>query len=174
MIGMMAGMVALSPIARGESAVSHEAMLSRQAVTKVVQSSESSHALFGRKAAALASLHEMARECSVEGWDGNAGLGISPVALEHAKDVIRAMPNGLRLPEFAPEPDGSVSLEWAVSRHRRLMMSVGEGDRLAYAWVDGTDRGHAVARSDGFTIPHRILAALESILSHDGATFRAA
>jgi hypothetical protein len=172
MMGVVAGMVALSSLARGGSAVSWEATLSRRAFDGVMRATESSHALFGRKAAALAALHAVGRECSVEGWDGDGAVGVSPLALQRAADVIRAMPDGLVLPEFAAEPDGAVSLEWAVARHRRFMMSVGEGDRIAFAWVDGTDRGHGVARFDGFTIPSRVLGALESIVLHDGATFR--
>lgn len=174
MIGIMAGMLVAAPLARFGSAVSREATVSKQAVAELVRSTESSHALFGKKAAALASLHEMAMECAADGWDGEGSAGVSAVALAHAKSVIRAMPEGLPLPEFAPEPDGSVSLEWAVSRHRRLMVSVGEADRLAYAWVNGINRGHAVAWFDGFTVPSHILKTLESIVSHDSATVRSA
>ena len=174
MIGMVAGMLVAAPLARMGSAVSPEATISKQAMSNLARAAESSLSLFGRKSAALASLHEMGEECAVGGWDGDGAAGVSPVALAQARNVIRAMPDGLPLPEFAPEPDGSVSLEWTVSRHRRFLVSVGEGDRLAYAWVNGINRGHAVARFDGGTIPSHILRTLESIVSHDGATVRVA
>lgn len=173
-IGVVAGMVALSPLARGGTAVSREAVESREAMAAVRRATESSQALFGEKSAAIASLHEMASECAAEDWDGDGACGISPIAVSNAVDFLRALPAGLRLPDCSAEPDGSVSFEWAPSRHRRFMVSVGEGDRLAYAWVDGTDRGHAVARFDGCHIPDRILQGLESLLTHERTSVRAA
>lgn len=173
-IGVVVGMVALSPLARGGSAVSREALASQTAIASVVRATESSQVLFGEKAAAIAAVRTMAAECADVGWDGEEARGISPVALAHAVDFLRALPASLPLPEYAPEPDGSVSFEWAVSRHQRFMVSIGERARLAYAWVDGTDRGHAVARFDGFNIPDRILQGLEALLIHERTAVRTA
>lgn len=171
---MVAGMVALSPLARGGSAVSREAIASQTAIASAVRATESSRVLFGEKAKAIAALREMAFECACEGWDGNAACGIGPMALAHAIDFLRALPESFPLPECAPEPDGSVSFEWAFARHRRFMVSIGERPRLAHAWVDGTDRGHAVARFDGFNIPDRILQGLASLLIHERTAVRTA
>jgi hypothetical protein len=173
-IGVVAGMIALAPLVRGGTAVSEEAEVSRQKIAALVRSTESSQALFGEKAAAITNLREMASECAQEDWDGQGSLGMSPAAVAQAIDFVRAFPDGLPLPEFAPEPDGSVSLEWLVSRHRRFMVSAGERERLAFAWVDGTDRGHGVARFDGCSIPERILKGLESILPHERTSVRTA
>jgi hypothetical protein len=41
-----------------------------------------------------------------------------------------------------------------------LTMSVGVTERLAYAWLDGSDRGHAVVRLDVKRIPSRFLDAI--------------
>jgi hypothetical protein len=74
-----------------------------------------------------------------------------------AAEFIRVLPEDVPLPEFAPEPDGSLSLDWIQSRHRLFTLSVAPNIRLPYAWVDGADSGHGVARFDGETVPPRIL-----------------
>lgn len=67
------------------------------------------------------------------------------------------------MPGLAADPDGAVSLDWIVSRPRMFSVSCGPSGRLAYSWLDGTDRGHAVADFDGWTIPQRILHGIRSI-----------
>jgi hypothetical protein len=90
-------------------------------------------ALFGEKAAALSQLDAMALECSEDGWDGDDAAAIDPIAVLLTKRFIRALPDGLPLPELAPEPDGWISIDWIRSRNRRVSVSIGRSDRLAYA-----------------------------------------
>ena len=77
------------------------------------------------------------------------------------------------MPELAPEPNGSISLDWMLSRHRIFSLSIANTDRLAYAWMDGTDKGHAVARFDGTKIPTRILEGIQSITDYGDTRVRA-
>ena len=91
----------------------------------------------------LAQMWALVKECSEPGWDGE-GAEIS-------------------LPEFAPEPDGSICLEWIQSRNCLFSLSVGANGRLAYAWMDGADKGHAVARFDGETIPPGVLEGIKRV-----------
>ena len=90
-----------------------------------------------------------------------------------AESFLRALPEGVRIPEFAPEPDGSISLDWIQSRNRLFTLSVGSGNRLAYAWLDGADKGHGVARFDEENVPHLILECIKGIVSHGNAALRA-
>ena len=122
----------------------------------------------------LTLLKAMAIECAESGWDGDEACAINPLAVFNAENFVRALPNFIPLPEFAPEPDGSISLDWLPSRHRLFSISVGTNNRLAYAWLDGADKGHAVARFDGDRIPQRVLDVISSILSHGNASFRTA
>ncbi len=159
---------------RGSSAYSDDAKAVGVKVTAVAQQFERSQALFGDKAAALSQLREMAIECVEPGWDGGEARAINPLAISTAENFIRALPNFIPLPEFAPEPDGSISLDWLPSRHRMFSISVGTNNRLAYAWLDGTDKGHAVARFDGDKIPQRIVEGVNAILSHGNSSVRTA
>lgn len=170
----LSGHLALHVFAGGGSAISPEAHAVRRAATEVVRSAEQSQALFGEKAAALSQLTAMARECAEQAWDGEDAAGIDPAALLSAERFVRALPDGIPLPEFAPEPDGSISLDWIQSRNRLLSLTVGHTDRLAYAWLDGTDKGHAVARFDGQNVPPRVLESIKSIVRPGHAGLRAA
>ncbi|MBP6784673.1 MAG: hypothetical protein KA152_12845 [Verrucomicrobiales bacterium] len=65
---------------------------------------------------------------------------------------------------MAPEPDGAVSLDWMVSKTRMFSVSCGLSSRLAYSWLDGSDRGHAVTDFDGWVVPDRILQGIHTII----------
>jgi len=158
------GFAALHSLAREGSAVSTEAQTLRQAASDVVDRVERSEALFGSKGAAISQIWALANDHAEPDWDGNGAYPIHRLAVFKATAFIRALPDDLPLPEFAPEPDGSISLDWIVSRNRLFSMSVGTNDRLAYAWLDGADKGHAVARFDGVRVPTRILSGIEGIM----------
>jgi hypothetical protein len=168
----LAGLTALSSYARGGSAVSLEARAAEKAATMVIETTERSQALFGEKATALSNLHTLAIECSKPDWDGEKATAIDGGAVMNAQDFICALPDGFPLPEFAAEPDGSISLDWIESRNRMFSISVGAGSRLAYAWLDGSDRGHGVAQFDGGRIPQRVLEGIRDIADNGNTTFR--
>jgi hypothetical protein len=157
------GYVALSAYAKGASAISVEARAARKAANAVIESIERSQAIFGEKAAAISKLRALAIECGQENWDGDGAAMIDPMAIINAEAIVRALPIGVPLPELAPEPDGSVSLDWIQSSTRQFSVSVGRSQRLAYAWLDGTDRGHGVATFDGSTIPSRMIEGIFAI-----------
>src|SRR5882724_7111596 len=139
------GYAALSPYAQPGSAVSPEAETVIQAASSIVRAAERSVALFGDKAAALSSLRELASECSVDDWDNAGAQAINVDALTCAERLLRALPSSVPIPDCSPEPDGSISLDWSESSHRLFSISVSGSNRLAFAWLDGSDRGHGVA-----------------------------
>lgn len=171
---MFIGCVASQPFARRGTAVSAEADDVSRAAFAVVSNVERSESLFGDKSAVISQLWQLHDECSEPDWDGNDAMPLSEVAVATAIEFIKAIPTGMPLPEVAPEPEGAISLDWIASRTRRLTVSVKNSTRLAYAWMDGTDRGHAVARFDGGEIPARILQDISSIVQHDNLAFRTA
>lgn len=168
------GYAALNPYARMGSAVSAEAEAVTIAASALVKSAEASQTLFGRKADAISQLRAIANECSESGWDGADACAIDDLALRNAENFLRALPDNIPLPEFAPEPDGAISLDWIQSRYRLFSLSIGSNNRLAYAWLDGADKGHGVARFDERTIPARVLGGIQSIMCHGNAPVRVA
>ena len=149
-----------------DSAVSDASKSARAALSAVVQSDETSQALFGKKAAVISDIWALVNECAEPNWDSNGAEPVDRLAAFRAVEVIRALPAALVLPEVAGEPDGAISLDWIVSRNQLFSLSVGVGERLAYAWLDGSNRGHGVDRFDGTAIPPRILQGIHEILKH--------
>lgn len=170
-VGIGLGYASLYPYAYGSSAISSEALAVRDAVIAVVESSELSQVLFGEKRVAISQIVSLANECAETGWDGDEAAPIDQAAIHTAVKFIRALPNDMPLPEFAPEPDGSISLDWIRSRNCLFSLSVGSTNRLAYAWLDGSDRGHGVAQFDGERIPSRVIEGILGTMSHGNATF---
>src|SRR6266550_5433638 len=97
------------------------------------------------------------------GWDGADAAAIDPLAVLMARRFLRLLPEGVPLPEFAPEPDGSISLDWIRSRNRLFSLSIGRSNRLAYAWLDGADKGHGVVHFDDCNVPELILNHIVAI-----------
>lgn len=161
-------------IARRGSAVSAESSIAREAVNGVVESVERSEALFGRKAATISQIWALANECAESGWDGDGAEPIDRLVAFAAADVIRALPGRIPLPDVAPEPDGSISLDWIQSKDNVFSLSVGASDRLAFAWLDGSDRGHGVVRFDGETMPVRALQGIAETMKHGRAALEPA
>jgi hypothetical protein len=144
------------------------------AIAKVVDFGERSEALFGAKRAAWSQIWALVHESREIGGESEQPEPISRRAAELAIDFVRALPDDVPIPEFAWEPDGSISLDWMQSRHRVFSVSVGDTHRLAYAWLDGADRGHAVASFDRETIPPLILDGIRIITERGSAAVRPA
>jgi hypothetical protein len=144
-----------------DTGMSGEARYLREAESEAVRRLEHSQALFGEKAEAIQQVWTIYNECSVEGWDGYGAVPVSQYAARRAVDMIRALPSHLPIPEITPEPDGSMSLDWNPSRDRIFSVSVGNDDRLSYAWLDGADRGYAVANFHEDVIPARIIEGIK-------------
>lgn len=111
----------------------------------------------------LAKIWSLVKECSEPSWDGEGARPLDRLAAISAAQFVRALPDEISLPEFAPEPDGSICLDWIQSRNCLFSLSVGATGRLAYAWMDGADGGHAAARFDGETIPPDVLEGIKRV-----------
>ena len=165
----MAGYAALQSLTSQRTATSSMAGAVRSNAVAVAKHVERSVALFGGKTEALGKLHSIAQECSAPDWDGYGAEAVNPEALHRAERLLRSLPEGFPLPEFSVEPDGAISFDWLSTRTRSFSLSIGGSDRIAYAWLDGTDRGHAVARSSSGEVPDRILEELSRIVHHASA-----
>lgn len=168
------GYAALYGYGRSNTAISSEAQSTKNAVAGLLESRERSHSLFGKKALAISAIRELAAECAEPDWDGYDALAIDPVAVWNAEEFIRALPDNLPVPEVSPEPDGSISLDWIRSRNKIVSVSIGATNRLAFAWLDGTERGHSVVNFDDSNVPHRLISAINPISNYASTVFRSA
>ena len=117
------------------------------------------------KAKLIMQTHGLGGECAEQGWEGNGASAVSKAAVPLSEAFVLALPDGVPLPEFALEPDGSISLDWIQSRSRLFSVSLGASGRLAFAWLDGANRGHGAALFDGKRVPPEILEGVKRIMN---------
>ena len=129
--------------------------------------------LFGSKKDALNRLSELAAECAEADWDGYGAEAVSQSTVERCTRFIRRLPEELPLPEISVEPDGEIALDWSPTLTQMFSVSIGTADRMACAWVNGTEHGHVVVSSNNGEIPSRILQEIQRITNND-STFRTA
>jgi hypothetical protein len=161
----VSGAAMLRAFAAGENAVSPCSISLREQAAGFIREFEESPALFGVKAEAISHLI-----CLVE---EDKSVITDRVSLAITERFIRALPSGFPMPEFSIDPDGCIGLDWIESRFQGFSLHVGTNSRLAYAWIDGTDRGHAVERFDGQKIPDRVLEGIRSVIANRYASVRA-
>lgn len=164
------GYAAMAGYARPTSAVSNEAFQICEAATEVMRRREGSETLFGEKALALSALRATVADVFIDA-DQEA---VKPDALWNAEQLLRALPDDLAAPEFSVDPDGAIAFDWIESRTRMFSVSVTESERLAYAWLDGSDRGHGVARFRSPVLPSKLLSSMRSFFADDVPALRAA
>lgn len=167
------GYEALGRYAQRSSASSTEAQVARDIGSDLVSKAEDSVALFGDQKVARSALHAVVNECSEDDWDASGARAVVPAAAQTALRLIQALPSGVPMPECSAEPDGSISLDWSESRYRVFSISVSSSDRLAFAWLDGSDKGHGVARFDGRVVPDRVLLLIRDTFGQPHASLRA-
>lgn len=163
------GFIALGTYAAPQSGVSNEAAFLNDNFARVHSHQESAESLFGVKSRLISELREIAAECSMENWDDYGARAVSQTVVLRAEAFIRALPDSLPAPEISAEPDGQISFDWLPSRARTFTLSISPSNRLAYAWIDGADRGNAAEVFDRGYLPRRLLNELENITSDAAA-----
>jgi hypothetical protein len=160
MTGVACG--AFHQLLRGNSGVSTESHLLKTAAELVVRG-RASESMNGPKNFLGSRLWELVVECGEPNWNGFEAAPIQVEAVKLAEEFIQAWPFAKDLPDCAPEPDGSVSLEWIYANNRRVAVSFNGGRRLAYAWMDGTEKGRGVCNFQGSQIPRAILDVVQQM-----------
>ena len=113
------------------------------------------------------SLWQIARDCSISGWDGHGAAPIRAAALLRARDFMcGARPNlksTIPAPIVTPEADGELSITWELEPERIFSVSIGEGTLVHYAGL----LGNGVERNgiEPFIswVPHSILQSIEEL-----------
>jgi len=167
------GVLALGGYATARSGVSEEAMRLSDSFAQFHAHQESAESLFGVKSELISELRAIAADCAEEDWDGYGAAPVSAAAVLRAEALIRALPESIPSPEISAEPDGEISFDWLPSRTRTFSISVNAGNRLAYAWIDGSDRGNVAETFERGTLPSRLLNELRHITA-DASALRTA
>lgn len=164
------GYSALAGYARSTSAISDEADQVWEAASQVLRERQGSESLFGTKALALSRLTAAVGALFIDGDQES----VTSETFENAEQLVLALPDDLPTPEFGVDPDGAVSLNWVIARTRMFSVSVTDSERIAFAWLDGSDKGHGVVRFRPPVLPTAFASALRGVIASDALIFRAA
>ncbi|MDO8540860.1 MAG: hypothetical protein Q7S40_10530 [Opitutaceae bacterium] len=121
---------------------SREADLVQQVLQAAIRSELQSATLSGARISALADLDGFYVIAAKHGWDGEDALPVKNEAYVNARRFLSLMPRNWSKPEISADPDGEVAVEWHGGTRRRLSISFGPDERLSYAWLNGSERGH--------------------------------
>lgn len=120
------------------------------------------HSRLSTNSQLVKTLNVIGAECAEADWDGYGAKAVSGDVILRAKAIVHPLPGSIPAPEISAEPDGQISFDWLPSRTRTFSLSIGAGERLAYAWIDGASRGKGTETLTAETLPPRILDLLES------------
>jgi hypothetical protein len=160
---------AAAPALVQSSAVSDAAGWVQRLLGNVARGNESVQSLVGREVEFQARLHAVLDEL-VTDEDQDP---VTAAAVRIASRFVHVLPHSLPLPQVAIDPDGAISLDWMPSRTRAFSISVDDSGRLAFAWMNGSDRGHGVVRFQD-SIPAPLFSQLTDLIDDDRAAVRAA
>lgn len=83
-------------------------------------------------------LEEVFKECIDGDWDGEGAPPISIGAFTDAQNFLRKIPSDLSLPNILPEPDGTIGLEWRISKDDYIIINfIGTGYFSAIGRTNG-------------------------------------
>lgn len=97
-----------------------------------------------------------------EDWDGYGALPVSQEACSRAEAMMSALMDKFPAPAVGGSPHGSITLEWMTGQRRRVMVSIGEEERIAFAAVFGEETVQGVA-SFIRDVPREITALLSRL-----------
>lgn len=105
-------------------------------------------------------LKRLAVECSKDGWDGGDAAPITPEVVDSVYNFIQALPKGIAMPDIAPEPDGSISLDWIQTGPRIVSVSIGPFRIISYAWLNESGSGYGTFYFSS-SVPKQVLKKLK-------------
>lgn len=164
------GYSALAEYTHRTSAISSEAGQVVEAASRLLRDQKGSESLFGMKAMALSRLSSAVNELTID----DEQEAVPPESIQLAGEFLRALPDDLSMPNIGVDPDGAISITWVASGGRMFSVSVSDVDRLAFAWLDGSDKGYSVARFRPPLLPNILLSTLRAVISTHATSLRAA
>jgi hypothetical protein len=141
---------------------SPEADFLSQRLEEWIKDSENAESLY---APAIRELEDTFLDCRSQNWDGYEALQVSDETFLRSRQFLSRLMGQFPAPTTSATPGGSLAFEWFVSPKRRFLVSIGEGERIAYAGLFGADPAHGTAE---FTdeMPPEIVQHLRRLFFH--------
>lgn len=100
----------------------------QQSMVRVARPDTSQYQAF-RKRELISAIGELS--VLPDNWDGEGAIPVVREAIELAKGILTGMVDSIPLPEFAPNPTGTLSLYWSLP-HGTAELEIG---RTKYSWA---------------------------------------
>ena len=97
------------------------------------------------RARSYSELDDTFLDCRENDWDGYGALPVETGAYYRARSLMSALLDKFPAPAVGGSPHGSITLEWMTGQRRRVMISIGEDERIAFAAVFGEETVQGVA-----------------------------
>lgn len=107
-------------------------------------------------------VHELAREASVDGWDGPGSNALRADAHARAAWIATLLPiEMLARADVSVTPSGSLSLDWDISSKNQLSVMLASSDTVSYAAYRPEGRSHGSFHIQGSRLPEEIVLAVQ-------------
>ncbi len=120
-------------------AVGEDASNVRGSVAEVRANLASAESLNARN---LREFHDTYLDAREENWDGYSAKPVSDETFKRAHRFLEACLSVFPGPSTGATPSGSLSFEWYVAPTKRFIVSIDDGDEIAYAGLFGSASVH--------------------------------
>lgn len=114
------------------------------------------------RARSYSELDDTFLECGKEDWDGYGAFPVDLGAYYRARYLMASLLDKFPAPAVGGSPHGSITLEWMTGQRRRVLVSIGGEERIAFAAVFGEETVQGVA-SFIRDVPREIAAMLSRL-----------
>lgn len=87
-------------------------------------------------------------------------LPVADGSVCNALRLMRALPIFGPIPAVGIEPDGAISLDWAIAPDTVISLSISESEQVPFAWLRGSNHACGVGKIDGTGLPDPLLRAV--------------
>ena len=110
----------------------------------------------------ITGLEETFAEFQNENWDGYGAFPVELGAYYRARCLMASLLDKFPASAVGGSPHGSITMEWMTGQRRRVMVSIGEEERIAFVAVFGEETVQGVA---GFIrdVPREVTALLSRL-----------
>lgn len=115
-------------------ATSYEA---KSVVERIVEWLDGASKVQSLRSPVLGELTDTFLDCRHEDWDGYGAFPVEDSSFLRAKVFLSRVLRRFPAPTASATPHGSLTLEWIVNPRRRMMVSVGNDEQIAFAAVYG-------------------------------------
>lgn len=96
-------------------------------------------------------------------WDASSAEAISQRDFFTAWNFLDALPPNIARPDFVPEPNGEIALEWYVNPNQVFVVSIGRDGIITFAGRYGLNKRVSGAENFDGVVPAAVLEGIDRV-----------